>query len=73
MGTAGRTLATNGPRTSTMALARYDQPVGGSGAVNGSTSPVLWVALAKRKETYRGRSMGVAATRTNAGLVTLHG
>jgi hypothetical protein len=31
-----------------MALARYDQPVGGSGAVNGSTSPVLWVALAEK-------------------------
>jgi hypothetical protein len=26
----------------------YDQPVGGSGAVNGSSSPVLWVALAEK-------------------------
>jgi hypothetical protein len=26
----------------------YDHPVGGSGAVNGSSSPVLWVALAEK-------------------------
>jgi hypothetical protein len=26
----------------------YDQPVGGSGAVNGSSAPVLWVALAEK-------------------------
>jgi hypothetical protein len=26
----------------------YDQPVGGAGAVNGSPSPVLWVALAEK-------------------------
>jgi hypothetical protein len=26
----------------------YDRPVGGSGAVNGSSSPVLWVALAEK-------------------------
>jgi hypothetical protein len=26
----------------------FDQPVGGSGAVNGSTTPVLWVALAEK-------------------------
>src|SRR5262249_34261885 len=26
----------------------YDRPVGGAGAVNGSASPVLWVALAEK-------------------------
>jgi hypothetical protein len=39
----------------------YDHPVGGSGAVNGSASPVLWVALAEKAYAEAGASGYVTA------------
>jgi hypothetical protein len=40
----------------------YDHPVGGSGAVNGSPNPVLWVALAEKAYAEAG-AYGIVTTR----------
>jgi hypothetical protein len=44
----------------------YDHPVGGSGAVNGSTTPVLWVALAEK--AYAEANMYGYVTTNNSGF-----